>query len=101
MLDRALERRLAAVIEFPSPAQAEREAIWRLHMPQQAPVRGAIDFGSLARHELTGGQIKKAVLAAAAAALKREGPDAAMTQEDLEAAAECVAGKAPTVGFKR
>ena len=94
-------RRLAAVIEFPWPDRAEREAIWRLHVPKQAPLRGEMDFCLLARHDLTGGQIKRAVFAAAAAALRREGPGASIAQEDLEAAAQSVAGRMAAVGFKR
>ena len=101
VLDRALERRLAAVVEFPRPGSAEREAIWRLLVPPEAPLDGAIDFGPLARHDLTGGEIKKAVVSAVAAALKRGGEDARITQGDLAAAAEALVKRPAVVGFER
>ena len=70
-------------------------------MPPEAPLDGAIDFGPLARHDLTGGEIKKAVVSAVAAALKRGGEDARITQGDLAAAAEALVKRPAVVGFER
>ena len=99
-LDRALERRLTAIIEFPLPGKAEREAIWKMHLPSQAPTSGEINFAALAEFELTGGEIKKAVLSAATAALKRTGRNRAIAQEDLETAAKSLVKAVGRVGFR-
>jgi AAA+ superfamily predicted ATPase len=65
-LDDAFLRRMQEVIDFPFPDETQRERIWRLHLPDDAPVEKDIDFGFLARQfKLTGGNIKNAVLAAA------------------------------------
>jgi len=65
-LDTAFQRRLQHVVEFPFPEIADREAIWRGMFPAAAPRDENIDFGFLARQfELSGGNIRNAVLAAA------------------------------------
>ena len=62
---------------------------------------GRIDFDALARFDLTGGEIKNAVVAAVADAVRRAGKKAKIRQDDLvTAAVEC----APVVrraGFAR
>lgn len=64
-LDRALERRLTYRLTFPFPDAQARAAIWRSLIPPQMPVT-EIDFDYLAnRYELSGGQIKNAVVRAA------------------------------------
>lgn len=65
-LDDAFLRRMQDVIDFPMPDEAQRERIWRQHLPADAPVGKDIDFGFLARQfKLSGGNIKNAVLTAA------------------------------------
>jgi hypothetical protein len=67
-LDDAFLRRLSEVIEFPTPDEAAREAIWRKHFPAAAPTED-IDFAFLAKQfKLTGGNIRNVALAAAYAA---------------------------------
>ena len=64
-IDEAFLRRIHVAIEFPLPAEPEREAIWRHALPPTAPTKD-IDFEFLARQfELAGGSIKGAALHAA------------------------------------
>lgn len=65
-MDDALKRRLQFVIEFPFPDRTERERIWRLAFPAQAPLAEEPDYALLAaRLRLTGASIKNAALTAA------------------------------------
>jgi len=65
-LDEAFLRRLRFVVEFPKPDAAAREAIWRLCLPDSAPVAGDVDLRLLARRlELTGGSIRQITIRAA------------------------------------
>ncbi len=88
-LDPALERRLTLKIHFGMPGPEERERIWRLHLPGNAPLADDVNIERLAeRYELAGGHIKNAVLSAARRAVARV-PDAAqamITMQDLERA---------------
>lgn len=69
-LDEALNRRLLVKVHFPKPDRAGRRAIWRQHLPPEAPLAEDVSVDVLAeRHELTGGLIKNAVLMAVAAAV--------------------------------
>lgn len=72
-LDPALERRIAAKIEFPFPTIEQREAIWKRMMPTKAPLSKDVDFKKLSVYPLAGGNIKNAVLnAARMAAYKKQ-----------------------------
>ncbi len=66
-LDPALRRRLVAHIVFPKPGREERAALWARLLTQRAPVAGRIDFDKLAScfPDLTGGNIRNAVVSAA------------------------------------
>jgi SpoVK/Ycf46/Vps4 family AAA+-type ATPase len=75
-LDEALDRRILVRIRFPEPDAEAREAIWRGLLPATVPLAPDVDLRSLAeRHELAGGYIKNAVLAAAAHAVYEPGAD--------------------------
>jgi SpoVK/Ycf46/Vps4 family AAA+-type ATPase len=64
-VDPAFLRRLEFVIELEEPARAEREALWRCHLPDRAPLADDVDVGELAaRHQLVGGLIRNAAVAA-------------------------------------
>ena len=63
-LDTAFQRRLRFVVQFPFPDHALREAIWRRAFPAQAPL-GEIEYASLARLNVAGGNIRNIALAAA------------------------------------
>jgi len=57
-LDAAINRRLRYTLEFKRPMQTEREALWKLLIPQAVPSR-RIDFKKLAEFDLSGAQIKQ------------------------------------------
>ncbi len=56
-LDEAFLRRLDFVIDFPFPEPEDRERIWRLLLPEQAPLAEDIDVAFLAtQFKLSGGE---------------------------------------------
>jgi len=63
-LDRAFQRRLRFIVEFPFPGPAEREAIWSRAFPSATPTDG-INPGALAQLKLPGGSIRNIALNAA------------------------------------
>jgi SpoVK/Ycf46/Vps4 family AAA+-type ATPase len=70
-------------INFTPPDSAERWAIWQLHLPASHGVEGRLLDEAARRCELTGGQIRNAVLHASSLALADGG---AVTSEHFEAA---------------
>ncbi|MCD9025842.1 ATP-binding protein [Cohnella silvisoli] len=65
-MDEALLRRMSFVVKFPFPGSAEREHIFRAHLPPVAPLADNLDLAFLAsRLDVSGGHIKNIVLAAA------------------------------------
>ena len=65
-IDRAFERRILFSVEFPKPDADNRCLIWQLLIPEETPIDEELDFDYLAEtFELTGGQIKNAILRAA------------------------------------
>jgi SpoVK/Ycf46/Vps4 family AAA+-type ATPase len=79
--DPAFERRIRAHVVFEMPGVNEREKIWSVQMhPTRTPVGRDVDFRALAEeYEVSGGDIRNAVLKAALAAAGEPGPDAAKT----------------------
>lgn len=75
--DPAFERRIRTHILFEKPSRGEREEIWRVQVhPRKTPLAADVDFDELARrYEVTGGDIKNAVLKAAQSAAADERPD--------------------------
>ena len=63
-LDRAFQRRLRFIVNFPFPDSELREAIWRGVFPAQAPLDD-IDYRKLAKLNLPGGNIRNIALNAA------------------------------------
>ena len=63
-LDRAFQRRLRFIVNFPFPENTLREAIWRRAFPPNAPTRD-IHYARLARLNLPGGNIRNIALNAA------------------------------------
>ncbi|MEA2138689.1 MAG: hypothetical protein QOG56_1839 [Solirubrobacteraceae bacterium] len=65
-IDDAFLRRLDFVIDFPFPEADDRRRIWKLLLPEQAPVGDDVDLDFLAtRFKLSGGGIRNCSLAAA------------------------------------
>jgi SpoVK/Ycf46/Vps4 family AAA+-type ATPase len=65
-IDPAFKRRMSVHVRFPFPDDADRERLWRAHLPATLPITGALDLAGLARkHALSGGYIRNACLRAA------------------------------------
>lgn len=88
-LDPAVYRRNLLSIEFRRPDASERERIWEVHLPKDYPLAERPDLGSLAiRYDLSGGEIRNAVLLALSLATARNLKKPQVTLTDLETAAE-------------
>jgi SpoVK/Ycf46/Vps4 family AAA+-type ATPase len=73
-IDDAFVRRLDFVIDFPFPEADDRKRIWRLLLPEEAPVSDDIDIDFLAtQFKLSGGSIRNCSLSAAFQAADAEG----------------------------
>ncbi len=65
-MDDAFVRRIHHVVDFPFPDAALRKRIFEVHVPEAAPVAADLDLALLARRlEITGGNIRNIVFAAA------------------------------------
>lgn len=84
-LDKALERRIAAKVEFPRPNRELREAIWRKLIPKRLPLAPDVDIAQLSRADLAGGEIKNVILNASRFACGRS-TDSSVTAGDFERA---------------
>jgi SpoVK/Ycf46/Vps4 family AAA+-type ATPase len=75
--DPAFERRIRTHVLFDMPGVEEREQIWRVQMhPTRTPLADDVDFRVLAeRYEVSGGDIRNAVIKAALAAAGEPGTD--------------------------
>lgn len=75
--DPAFERRIRTHVLFEMPGMEERQRIWQLQIhPRKTPLSADVDFGALAeRYAMSGGDIKNAVIKAAAAAAAEPGAD--------------------------
>ena len=85
-IDPGFLRRLQFVIDFPLPNAAERSRLWRLYLPDRAPIDKDVDTGDLAKAlELTGGQIRNAALHAAFLAA---GESSSVTRDHITSAVQ-------------
>lgn len=64
-LDKALERRISLIVEFPVPDKAARHDIWKAMIPKKLPLARDVKLDELSDLEFTGGQIKNVLLGAA------------------------------------
>lgn len=78
-LDQAFTRRFHHIIHFPRPETPERERIWRLAFPPEAPLGPDVDFAALANLEMTGASITGAARSAALLAADPPGVEISMT----------------------
>jgi len=93
--DPAFERRIRTHILFEMPGVEERERIWRVQLHRRTPVEAADQVRALAEQfDVSGGDIRNAVLKAAMAAASEPGPDAnkAIHQRHFEAGMRDVLG---------
>jgi hypothetical protein len=72
-LDKAFQRRLRFIVNFPFPDGAQREAIWRRIFPPGSPTEG-LEHGKLAQLNVSGGSIRNIALNAAFLAAKAGEP---------------------------
>jgi SpoVK/Ycf46/Vps4 family AAA+-type ATPase len=84
-LDKALERRIAARVEFPRPDRELREAIWRKLIPDRLPLDPDVDIARLSQTDLSGGEIKNVILNASRFACGRS-QESVVTAGDFERA---------------
>ena len=84
-IDKAFQRRMDVVIEFRPPDVAERWSIWQLHLPTTHMIDAELVQEVAERCELSGAQIRNAVLHAALLALNDDSP---MRSSHLEAAVQ-------------
>jgi len=75
--DPAFERRIRSHVLFEMPGVDERARIWQLQIhPKKTPLASDVDFRQLAeRYAMSGGDIKNAVIKAAAAAAAEPGAE--------------------------
>lgn len=71
-LDKAFQRRLRFIVNFPFPDASEREAIWLRAFPSRVPT-ARLDFEKLSRFNLTGGSIHSIALSSAFSAAEQGG----------------------------
>lgn len=69
-LDKALQRRIDLILDFPEPDKKARELIWRYMIPKKMPVKD-INYEELSDFSINGGLIKNAVLSTARKAVSR------------------------------
>jgi hypothetical protein len=82
-IDGAFQRRMDVVVDFRPPEAAERWALWQMHLPSEHQIDAAFLREVAARCQLTGGQIRNAVLHASLLSL---GEEAALSAHQLEKA---------------
>jgi len=81
-IDSAFQRRMDVVVDFRPPDASERWAIWQMHLPAAHAVDVSLLREVAARCNLSGGQIRNAVLHASLLAVAEGG---ALGSEHLEA----------------
>jgi SpoVK/Ycf46/Vps4 family AAA+-type ATPase len=96
--DPAFERRIRTHVLFEYPRAEERELIWFVQIhPRLTPLADDVDFPELAtRYEVSGGDIRNAVLKAALSAAGEPGPDDAKQihqRHFVQAMEDVLAGK--------
>lgn len=84
-IDRAFQRRMDVVIDFRPPDVAERWLIWQLHLPATHTIDAELLQEVAERCELSGGQIRNAVLHASLLSLNDGG---SLRSSHLEAAVQ-------------
>ncbi len=70
-LDKALARRIVAKVKLSLPDKPARVEIWKSLIPTKMPIDENIDFDLLSTHEISGGDIKNAILLAARKAIAK------------------------------
>jgi SpoVK/Ycf46/Vps4 family AAA+-type ATPase len=83
-LDEAFIRRFHFILDFPMPQEPERRKIWRGMFPPGSTLAPDVDLDLLARNfEISGGEIRNAVLAAAYMAAGEGSPSSPIAMRHL------------------
>ena len=69
-LDEALQRRIIAKVELPLPNEEARNLIWKKLIPKKMPVK-ELDYKELSQPNISGGDIKNAIILAARKAIAK------------------------------
>ena len=85
-IDSAFQRRIDVVVEFRPPDASQRWDLWQRHLPEPREVGDAVLADIAYRCQLTGGQIRNAVLHAWLLAFERDAEHPAPLAGDVEAA---------------
>ncbi len=72
-IDPAFRRRMDVVVKFHLPDAEQRWRLWQLHLPADHAIDGAAIEEVALRHQMSGGQIRNAMVHAALSALSRRG----------------------------
>ncbi len=95
-IDPAFARRFHLRLDYERPNVATRRRIWKKLIPADAPLATDVELGQLARaYELTGGDIRNAVLEAALEAAGRPAGERVITHAMLDRAARAQLVGAP------
>lgn len=106
-IDSAFQRRIDVVAEFRAPEAAERWTIWQLHLPEDHAVPLNLLREISVRCNMTGGQIRNAVVHATFLSLEdrssvdAEHLDKAIQREYRKAGAVCPLRPAPVLRAAR
>jgi hypothetical protein len=74
-IDDAFTRRMRFILDFPVPDAPARRRLWKLHLPEAAPLEPDVDLDVLADHySITGGSIRTLLLNAAFLAAEEDTP---------------------------
>lgn len=98
--DGAFVRRILMHIEVPLPDEEGRDALWRLMLMPSMPGAAALDFAGLTKMSVgfSGGDIKNAVVTAAAMAADRSGDEKRLRQSDILEAMEALSRAKTEIG---
>lgn len=83
LFDTAWNRRFNIKIKFDIPRYETRLKLWKVHISDQMPLAGNVDFNKLAEYELAGGSIANIVYNAARKAALRDSEPREVTQQDF------------------
>lgn len=72
-IDSAFTRRFRFIIHFPRPTETDRRRIWRLALPEKAPLAPDVDLDRFAHLDMTGAGIVSAARTAALLAASQNG----------------------------
>lgn len=91
MLDKALERRLLAIIEVPIPLPPERAALWKSKLPSDFPIRLSLnEIEKIATLQITGAEVETCIINVASDAIREnKKPTFQALYEEAKSLANC------------